>query len=109
MEVAERLRNQATLLDRLLYEPIRKSWNPANRRLNITPAVKAEINAEAWQTILTDLTHTRLGIGKPSFAAASDFAGRIGRVNTNGQHMCLRKDFVVRIIRLGEEVYLEVK
>ena len=109
LEGAERLRNQATLLDRLLYEPIRKSWNPANRRLNITPAVKAEINAEAWQTILTDLTHTRLGIGKPSFAAASDFAGRIGRVNTNGHHMCLRKDFVVRIIRLGEEVYLEVK
>jgi tRNA(Ile)-lysidine synthetase-like protein len=109
LEVAEQLRSQAILLDRLLYEPIRKSWNPATRRLNITSAIKADIKAEAWQTILTDLTHTRLGIGKPSFAAASDFAGRIGRVNTNGQHMCLRKDFVVRIIRLGEEVYLEVK
>lgn len=109
LEVAEQLRSQAALLNRLLYEPIRTSWNPATRRINITSALRSDIKTEAWQTILTDLTHTRLGIGKPSFAAVKDFAGRISCGVANGQYMYLRKDFVVRIIRLGEEVYLEVK
>jgi tRNA(Ile)-lysidine synthase TilS/MesJ len=107
LDVAERIRNQSELLDRVLFQPIRTSWNPDKRRINVTQAIQCGLDGEGWQRILTDVAHTHGRIGKPSLAACVDFAKRIGRGIENGQRISLRKDFVVRIWK-GLETWLEI-
>jgi len=107
LEVAERIRKQSELLDHLLFQPIRESWNPATQRINVTQAVKQKLDGEGWQRILTDLAHTHLGVGKPSFAAADDFANRTRRGLQNGQIVTLRKDLVLQVCKEGDEVFLQ--
>lgn len=104
LEVADRLTKQAALLDKLLYTPIRDSWD--GESIDITLAIQHDVDAEGWQRILTDLAHSRLGIGKPSIASCQNFRNRIQRETYNGQRMTLRKDFVVCIRKTGGQIRL---
>jgi len=109
LEVAERIHKQSTLLERLLFQPISNSWDPIQRRINITQAAYLELDGEGWLRILTDIAHRRLHIGKPTFAAAQNFAERIRRSVENGQIITIRRDFVVRICKIAKEIWLVVK
>jgi tRNA(Ile)-lysidine synthase TilS/MesJ len=80
LEVAERLKGQAALINKLLYEPIYKSWNPEKKSIDITAASKASIDAESWSHILTHICHEFLGISKPTIHACRDFTSRINKL-----------------------------
>lgn len=97
LEVAGRLKEQATLLDRILYKPIRDSWNSETKELNVTLAVENMVGVEGWDRLLTYVAHTHLGIAKPRFVATQDFVGRLQKGGLEGHRCSLRKDFVVSI------------
>jgi len=108
LNVASRITKQAELLDRLLFTPIRESWDPVQRRINITRAVENTVDGEGWQRILTELAHKHLHIGKPSYAACQDFAARVRRGLENGQKITLRKDFIAQICKEHGEIWMVV-
>jgi tRNA(Ile)-lysidine synthetase-like protein len=83
IEVAERLSSQANLINKLLYEPIYKSWNPETKSIDITSACKAEIDAESWSQILTHISHNFLSISKPTIHACANFTSRINKLVGN--------------------------
>jgi tRNA(Ile)-lysidine synthetase-like protein len=83
IEVAERLSSQANLINKLLYEPIYKSWNPETKSIDITSACKAEIDAESWSQILTHISHNFLSISKPTIHACTNFTSRINKLVGN--------------------------
>jgi tRNA(Ile)-lysidine synthase TilS/MesJ len=103
LEVAGRLRSQATLLDRLLYQPILDTWT-ADRQLNVTLAVQNDLGPEGWDHLCTQVAHTHLGIPKPRFAATSDFVVRLRR--SKAVTVSLRKDFVVTVLLKGGDTWL---
>jgi tRNA(Ile)-lysidine synthetase-like protein len=103
LEVAGRLRSQATLLDRLLYQPILDTWT-VDKQLNVTLAVQNDLGPEGWDHLLTQVAHTHLGIPKPRFAATSDFVTRLRR--SKAVTVSLRKDFVVTVLLKGGDTWL---
>lgn len=105
LEVAGRLRSQAALLDRVLYQPILDTWT-ADRQLNVTLAVQNDLDAEGWDHLFTQVAHTHLGIPKPRFAATSNFVVRLSRRPTSGHRISLRKDFVVTVLQKAAETWL---
>jgi tRNA(Ile)-lysidine synthetase-like protein len=108
IEVSERYKKQAALLDKLLFNKINNSWNPETRQIDITAALEAELEADGWQRILTDLSHNKLSIGKPTLAACEDFASRVKRGLKNNQLICLSKLLHVKIIKEDIRVFLGV-
>lgn len=107
LEVAGRLKEQATLLDRILYKPIRDSWNPETKELNVTLAVQNEVGVEGWHQLLTHVAHTHLGIPKPRFVATQDFVGRLQKGGLHGQRCSLRKDFTFTIRKNKTDTWLQ--
>lgn len=103
LEVAVRLKSQAALLDRLLYQPILDTWT-SDKQLNVTLAVQNNLDAEGWDHLFTQVAHTHLGIPKPRFAATSDFVVRLRR--SKAVTVSLRKDFVISIVKKGAETWL---
>ena len=108
LEVAGRLKAQAALLDRLLYQPILATWT-ADKQLNVTLAVQNNLDAEGWDHLLTQVAHVHLRIPKPRFVAVHDFVTRLSRLlqdHRDHQVISLRKDLVVIIIKKEEETWL---
>ena len=95
LEVSERIKKQALLLNKLLFRPILNSWN--NNTVDITLAIENKLDAEGWLFIFTDLAHNRLGLKKPTFKSCEDFAHRLKKGVRNGQIISLKKDFIVTI------------
>jgi len=106
LEVAERIGKQTELLDRLLYNPLLESWEAERRRLNITKAINAELDADGWLRILTNVAHTRLGIAKPTWRACENLVARIHRGVYNGLRITLAKDFTVVVEKEEVDVFL---
>ena len=75
IEFAEAIQKQAELLNKLLYDPIYESF--ADNKVNITNAVKAQIDANCWVGIFERLCHKNLGISRPSIKAIRDFTFRL--------------------------------
>ena len=100
IEVAERLSSQANLINKLLYEPIYRSWNPETRSIDITSACRAEIDAESWSQILTHICHNFLTISKPTIHACANFTSRINKlIGTIGIYRYdFKKDMKVTIL-----------
>jgi tRNA(Ile)-lysidine synthase TilS/MesJ len=108
LEVAGRLKAQAALLDRLLYQPILATWT-TDKQLNVTLAVQNNLDAEGWDHLLTQVAHVHLRIPKPRFVAVQDFVTRLSRLlhyRRDHQVISLRKDLVVIIIKKEEETWL---
>jgi tRNA(Ile)-lysidine synthetase-like protein len=108
INVAKRLKNQAQLLDKLLYSAINNSWDPILRQINITQAISIDLDADGWQRILTDLAHTKLHITMPSFVACEDFRVRISRGLKHGQKIHLHKNFPAQIVMTDDQIWLKV-
>lgn len=108
LEVAERLKSQSALINKLLYEPIYKSWNKETRSIDITTGCKAGIDAEAWSHILTHICHEFLGISKPTIHACRDFTSRINKlVGIVGVYKYdFKKDMKVTILVGDKDVML---
>ena len=106
LEVAGRLRSQAALLDRLLYQPILATWT-ADCQLNVTLAIQNDLDPEGWDHLLTQVAHHKLRLPKPRFVAVTDFVLRLSKMNGDkSQRIALRKDFVVSVLQKGAETWL---
>lgn len=108
IEVANRYKTQADLLDKLLYNKIRNSWNPETRQLDVTPALEIDLDPDGWQRILTDLAHSKLSLGKPTLASCIDFKERVKRGLKDKQQLSLSKRFSITIIKSGPNTYISI-
>jgi tRNA(Ile)-lysidine synthase len=108
VEVADRLAGQSSLLDQLLFAPIRDSWNKDTRRIRVTQAVALGLDGHSWQRILRDVAHLHLGVGMPSAQSCDDLAGRIRRGVTHGQTVRMSKHISVRVFREGTDVWFHI-
>ena len=82
LEVARTLKTQATMLDRLLYEPVFASWTDGI--VDVSPVFAAGcIDAHGWLRLLTHFCHEHLGISKPSIHACEDLSQRVKRPFTS--------------------------
>lgn len=99
IEVAERLSSQANLINKLLYEPIYKSWDNETKTIDVSLACKASLDAEGWSQILTHISHVFLHISKPTIHACRDFTNRMHKISTvpGTYRYDLKKDLHVQI------------
>lgn len=103
IEVANMFEKQAQLIDRLLYKPILDSY--MNGTLDITPAIRAEMDEAGWVYIYDQVCHTRLGKKKPSIHAIRQFMERLHKfVGSTEKYMkiTLKKDFTVVVTLRGQ-------
>jgi tRNA(Ile)-lysidine synthetase-like protein len=77
IEFAEAIQTQNKLLNMLLYDPIYNSFN--NNKVNITTAVKANLDANSWLGIFEHICHKYLGRSRPSIKCVRDFTFRLYR------------------------------
>ncbi len=78
LEVAETLRVQAGMLERLLYKPVFDSWSDGC--VDVTPIFAAGgLDGAGWSRVLTHFCHTHLGVSKPSIHACRDLSARLSR------------------------------
>ena len=105
--VADRIKKQAQMLDRLLYDAIKGSWDQDTQMLNVSGAVAVELDADGWLRIFTDLAHNKLGKRKPSYASCQEFARRVAKGLKDGDKICLKKEFVIRVV-FRDGVWLKV-
>ena len=107
IEVAERYRKQAELLDKLLFQKILDSWNAETRELNITQGVSVKLDADGWLRIFSQVCQTFLKVGRPSYSACNEFAIRVSRGLVNKMVINMTKLFQVVVLIKGEEVWLQ--
>jgi tRNA(Ile)-lysidine synthetase-like protein len=101
--VAERLQAQASMLDRLLYEPIKKSWVSEKMELNVSAALQAQLDPAGWMCIFEFVCHERLGVKKPSISASEEFIRRVKRLYSDGKiKINMGKNLVFFVKRTGE-------
>jgi tRNA(Ile)-lysidine synthetase-like protein len=101
--VAERIQAQAGMLDRLLYEPIKKSWIAEKMELDVSTAVQARLDSAGWMRIFEFVCHERLGVKKPSHAAVGEFIRRVKRMNKDENiKINMGKGMIFFVKRTGE-------
>jgi tRNA(Ile)-lysidine synthetase-like protein len=105
LDVAYRLANQAEMLDRLLFQPIRESAEGG--KIDITRALELSLDGTSWHRILKDQAHAK-GLGMPSMAAANDFAQRASRGFKDGQIVQLAKHLPIRISMEHGKTYVSI-
>jgi tRNA(Ile)-lysidine synthetase-like protein len=95
LESATAISKQAAIIEKLLYKPIYDSWNSETRTLDITPGVRAELDANGWSRIFTTICHSKVKLSKPSIHSCAEFTKRI--VRPHGK-MPLKKDVQIEWI-----------
>lgn len=78
IEFAEAIQAQTSMLNTLLYEPIYQSFK--DNTINITTAIKTNLNVSGWLTIFEHICHKHLGCARPSIKCIRDFSMRIDKV-----------------------------
>ena len=104
IEFAEAIHKQGLILNKLLYDPIYKSYNDGV--INITTAVKAQLDASGWLSIFEHICHKQLGYARPSFKAVRDFCERLYRIEDRHQ-VEMGKGFKVIVTRDGDNVFMK--
>lgn len=103
IEFAEAIQTQASLLNMLLYDPIYKSFT--NNRVNITTAVKANLDAASWLGIFEHICHKFLSCSRPSIRCVRDFTMRIYKP-WDKLNMEMGKNFKVQVILTRDDQYI---
>ncbi len=89
VQFAKAITEQSRILDRILYQPIYKSYNPDTKTIDITGAIEAGLDVMGWSVIFEYICHQILGINKPSFRCLNAFVCRLAQakkitMNMNG-------------------------
>lgn len=77
IEFAEAVAKQSATLDRILFQPILKSWDPESKTIDIGTALIAQLDVTGWSTIFEYVCHKYLGINKPSSRCIVAFKERL--------------------------------
>ena len=107
LKVADTLKKQATLINKLLYEPIYKSWNEETKTIQVSTSVISELDAENWSQILTHICHVFLHISKPSIHSCRDFTNRLARTANNATFE-MKKDLRIKLSKNPTTITLQM-
>lgn len=80
IKLAEILRNQSRIIEKLIYYPILDSFDHNNQSINITRAIEFNLQFNEWQYLIEKFCHEKLCIAKPSIHAIKQF---VTRLNSN--------------------------
>jgi hypothetical protein len=89
---AEAMEKQAKLVRMFLYEPMYASFK--DNQMDITPAIKADLDPNAWAGIFEHVCHTVLDITRPGLPAIKDFCRRLQNKRQSFR-MHLKKDLSI--------------
>jgi tRNA(Ile)-lysidine synthetase-like protein len=89
---AEAIEKQAKLVRMFLYEPMYASFK--DKTMDITPAIKADLDAPAWAGIFEHVCHTFLNSTRPGLPAIKDFCRRLQNKRQSFR-MHLKKDLTI--------------
>jgi tRNA(Ile)-lysidine synthase TilS/MesJ len=106
LDVADKLEAQANVIHKLLYNPIFKSFNSAEKTFDITSAIEADISENEWCYIFETICHKFLGISKPSIHSIRHFC--IQCKKTLEHKFVLTKDLNVRIQKDDDRFLLKI-
>jgi len=81
IKVAEIIRHQSHIIEKLIYNPILNSYNPLNSSINITRAIEADMDIGEWQYLIERFCHEKLNIAKPSIHSIKQFVERLNKNN----------------------------
>lgn len=111
LHVAEQLRKQALMLEKLLYQPVYDSWTPCATGgiVNIRSICDAGgLDGEGWSKVLTTLCHTRCGIGKPSIHACNALSERLTKPVCDSIRVPMKKDLTLLIVKKADCVLMHL-
>ena len=97
---AEAVQRQNELLNALLYEPIYASFK--DNTVDITQALKAGLDHNAWHRIFTHICHTKLGISKPSVKCVRDFCERLAGTWADHLNVEFGKHLKIKVTRTSD-------
>lgn len=69
------IKTQNEMIQRILYQPILDTYN--NNKLNITLAIKSNLDLSGWTYIIENLCHNYAKIPKPSMRSIEQFVKRL--------------------------------
>ena len=105
IEFASAIETQNKLLNMLLYEPIYSSFK--NNTVNITTAIKANLDATSWINVFEHICHKYLERSKPSIKCVRDFTVRLSRWSGGDTfNIEMGKGFKIQIIATRERQYI---
>ena len=81
IKVAEILRHQSNIIEKLIYKPILDSFNEVDKSIDITRAFEANMDIGEWQYLLEKYCHEKLHIAKPSIHSIKQFVERLKKNN----------------------------
>jgi tRNA(Ile)-lysidine synthetase-like protein len=103
IEFAEAIQTQNKLLNMLLYDPIYNSFE--NNKVNITTAVKANLDANSWLGIFEHICHKYLGSARPSIKCVRDFTIRLYKT-WEKLNVEMGKGLKVKVIKTKDTQYI---
>lgn len=77
IELSDTLFNVGRILDNIIFKPIINSFD--NNIIDITPAIKAELDYNNWLYLITEICHNKLMITKPSINSIKQFIDRLNK------------------------------
>jgi len=107
LQVAERYKKQASILDKLLYQAISNSYDPENNTIDVTQAINVGLDADGWLRIFTDLAHNKLNKSMPTYKSCAEFVRRLQKDATHNQVIHLKKDLSARLIKINSIILLK--
>jgi tRNA(Ile)-lysidine synthetase-like protein len=107
LQVAERYKAQASILDKLLYQAISNSYDPENKTIDVTQAINVGLDTDGWLRIFTDLAHNKLNKTMPTYKSCAEFVRRLQKDATHNQVIHLKKDLSARLIKTNSQILLK--
>ncbi len=95
--VAQRLQKQAEMLDRLLYEPMFKSYDADKKCISVKAGLNAKMDEAGWARVFEFICHEKMGIEKPTVGAIRQFIGRVERMNCEQIKIVMTKKLTVYV------------
>ena len=77
IELSDTLFNVGKILDNIIFKPIVNSFD--NNIIDVTPAIKAELDYNNWLYLITEICHNKLMITKPSTNSIKQFVDRLNK------------------------------
>lgn len=85
IQVADTLSTVGNILDNLIYKPIYKSYNNAEKTIDVSRAIEAGLDVNGWLNVFENVCHNFLQISKPSIHSIKQFVERLNKNNFTKQ------------------------
>jgi tRNA(Ile)-lysidine synthetase-like protein len=108
MEVADRFHYVGLVLNRMIYEPIDKSYDDIHKTIDVSRAMEAMLDELGWLEVFTKLCHTRLKISKPTIRSVRQFKQRVEKYKDGVLKFQMKKDLQCLFYKEGETYKIKI-